>query len=116
YSLSFQCAATLRNLPSFPTQRSSDLMLIDANGNVIEDGTSDPSLAQEHFDVPPPPERGPNFSVLPAQKHHVANGSELLYVTVPMPTLVRNQQAGINAIVVALPEAQARDVFRDLTP
>jgi len=92
------------------------VMLIDANGNVIEDGTSDPSLAQEHFDVPPPPERGPNFSVLPAQKHHVANGSELLYVTVPMPTLVRNQQAGINAIVVALPEAQARDVFRDLTP
>src|SRR5207253_5243387 len=83
YSLSFQCAATLRNLPSFPTQRSSDLMLIDANGNVIEDGTSDPLLAQEHFDVPPPPERGPNFSVLPAQKHHVANGSELLYVTVP---------------------------------
>src|SRR5438552_3748563 len=56
------------------------------------------------------------FRVLPAQKHHVGNGSELLYVTVPMPTLVRNQQAGINAIVVALPEAQARDVFRDLTP
>ena len=92
------------------------VLLIDANGNVIEDGTTDTSLANEHFDVPPAPVKGPNFSLLPQQKHQMANGVQLLYVTVPMPAAVRNQPAGINAIVVALPEAQARDVFRDLLP
>jgi signal transduction histidine kinase len=92
------------------------VLLLDADGNVIPETNVDDSLLNEHFDVPAPPARGPNFSQLPEGKHTTANGLKLLFVTVPTPRVVRLQQAGVAAIVVALPEASARSVFRDVFP
>ncbi len=66
--------------------------------------------------MPPAPQRGPDFQALPEGKHALEGGGTLLYVTVPTPRSVRLQPAGVAAIVVALPETNARDVFRDLTP
>jgi len=91
------------------------VLLIDANGNVIDDNASvDPALASEHFSVPAEPQRGPNFSELPEGTHRLASGATVLYVAVPTPKAVRAQPAGVAAIVVALPKATAGDVFRDL--
>ena len=92
------------------------VLLIDEKGNVIPEANVDDRLSAEHFDVPPPPPRGPNFSQLPEHKHALNGGGTLIYVTVPMPRIVRVQPAGVAAIVVALPDTNARDVFRDLTP
>jgi signal transduction histidine kinase len=90
------------------------VLLVDENGNVIPEATTDEGLLDEHFDVPPPPERGPNFDELPEGTHATADGRHLTFVTVPMPRLVRAQEAGIAAIVVALPESAGPDVYRDL--
>ncbi len=92
------------------------ILLIDERGDVIEDSTNNPDLLDEHFDVLPPPARGPNFRQLPEQQHTTSRGMKLLYVTVPMPAALRQQPPGISEIVVALPESNARDVFRDLAP
>ncbi len=92
------------------------VVLIDAQGNVINEGATDERLLDAHFDVPPPPARGPDFKQLPEQKFDIDGGGTLLYVTVPTPRVVRAQPAGVAAIVVALPETSARDVFRDLAP
>ena len=40
--------------------------------------------------------------------------THLIYVIVPMPVTVRQQVAGVNAIVVALPRSAGADVYRDL--
>lgn len=92
------------------------VLLLDADGNVIPEASVDDQLLHEHFDVPPPPVKGPSFRELPEGKHKTASGAQLLYVTVPMPRLVRLQAAGVAAIVVALPEASPRSVFRDIFP
>ncbi|MDP9236153.1 MAG: HAMP domain-containing histidine kinase [Chloroflexota bacterium] len=92
------------------------VLLLDADGNVIPETNVDDSLLYEHFDVPAPPARGPNFSQLPEGRHTTAGGRKLLYVTVPTPRAVRLQPAGVAAIVVALPEASPRSVFRDIFP
>ncbi len=91
------------------------VLLVDAQGNVIQDAASDERLANAHFEVPPPPPRGPDFKQLQEHKLEV-DGRTLLYVIVPTPKVVRVQQSGVAAIVVALPETSARDVFRDLAP
>jgi signal transduction histidine kinase len=90
------------------------VLLIDKDGAVIREANVDSTLLDEHFDVPPPPSRGPNFSQLPDGTHTTADGRTLLYVTVPVPVLVRGQQPGINAIVVALPESAGPNVYKDL--
>ena len=90
------------------------VLLLDSQGNVIREAISDDSLLNEHFDVPPPPQRGPNFSQLSEQRHKTVDGQALLFVTVPMPAAVRLQQAGIAAIVVALPPDAGPDVYKDL--
>ncbi len=92
------------------------VLLIDAQGNVIQEGATDDRLRDEHFDVPPAAQRGINFKELPEGRHRLSDGGTLIYVTVPLPKAVRAQPEGIAAIVVALPEASARDVFRDLAP
>jgi two-component system, OmpR family, sensor kinase len=90
------------------------VLLLDSQGSVIPEAISDDTLINEHFDVPPPPQRGPNFSQLSEQKHKTVDGQTLLFVTVPMPAAVRLQQAGIAAIVVALPPSAGPDVYKDL--
>jgi two-component system, OmpR family, sensor kinase len=90
------------------------VLLIDSQGNVINEGLGDNPLLSEHFEVPPPPQRGPNFAQLSEQKHTTLDGQSLLFVTVPMPAVVRLQQAGIAAIVVALPPSAGPDVYKDL--
>lgn len=92
------------------------VLLLDANGDVIPEASVDDQLLHEHFDVPPAPAKGPSFRELPEGKHTTAGGVHLLYVTVPMPRLVRLQPAGVAAIVVALPEASPRSVFGDIFP
>jgi signal transduction histidine kinase len=92
------------------------VLLIDAQGGVIPEANVDDRLAGLHFDVPAPPARGPNFSQLPQGKQAIGGGDHIVYVTVPTPRVVRAQPAGVAAIVVALPEASGRDVFRDLAP
>jgi signal transduction histidine kinase len=87
---------------------------IDANGRVIAN-PDDTRFDGATFAVPPPPQRGPNFSDLP-QGEFTANGETMQYVTVPTTRLVRAQEAGIYAIVVALPQSDGRDVWRDLSP
>ncbi len=62
------------------------------------------------------PQAGPNFAELPEGVYETSTGERLLYVTVPTPRIVRAQPAGIYALVVALPEAERRDVWRDLAP
>ena len=89
------------------------VLLLDSQGAVIREG-SDPSLLNEHFDVPPPPAKGPNFRQLTDGKHKTVDGNTLLYVTVPMPAIVRLQPAGVAAIVVALPESAGPNVYKDL--
>ncbi|TAK58245.1 MAG: HAMP domain-containing histidine kinase [Dehalococcoidia bacterium] len=91
------------------------VLLVDAQGNVIQDAISDERLAGAHFEVPAPPPRGPDFKQLPEHKLQV-DGRTLTYVIVPTPKVIRLQQPGVAAIVVALPETSARDAFRDLAP
>lgn len=90
------------------------VMLLDKNGNVIREGLSDDRYIGEHFDVPPPPDRGPNFSQLPDGKHTTIDGTQLVYVIVPMPAIVRQQVTGVSAIVVALPPSAGADVYKDI--
>ncbi len=89
------------------------VLLLDGKGNVIPEAITSDSLLTEHFDVPPPPAKGPNFAQLPEGKHKTVDGQSLLYVTVPMPAAVRLQQAGIAAIVVALPQSAGPNVYKD---
>ena len=89
------------------------VLLLDSTGSVIREAISDDSLLSEHFDVPTPPAKGPNFAQLPEGKHTTVDGRTLLYVTVPMPAAVRLQQAGIAAIVVALPPTAGPNVYKD---
>jgi signal transduction histidine kinase len=91
------------------------ILFLNASGAVINDFTDDTdTFADEQFEVPPPPARGPNFTDLPSGTYTTSDGDELLYVTVPMPQNVRQLDAGIHAIVVALQPSAGPDVFRDL--
>ena len=91
------------------------IMFLDSRGRVIEDFVPDSNpFAGEIFFVPAPPERGPNFNDLPEGDYTTSSGETFLYVTVAMPQQVRRQDAGINAIVVALPESAGPDVYKDL--
>ena len=92
------------------------VLLLDAEGRVIPDSTTDERLLDEQFTVPPAPSRGPNFSQLPENSFTTSEGLRLVHVTVPMPRLVRAQSEGVYAIVVALPESDRRDVWADLLP
>jgi len=92
------------------------VLLLDADGRVIPESTTDEGLLDEQFRVPPPPARGPDFSQLPETTYTTSDGEHLVSVTVPMPRLVRAQGAGISAILVALPESSRRDVWADLFP
>jgi len=92
------------------------VLLIDVDGRVIPDSTTDERLLDEQFRVPPAPTRGPDFSQLPENSYTTSEGMRLVHVTVPMTRLVRAQDAGIHAIVVALPESDRRDVWADLLP
>ena len=111
----------LRNeLTSYLKAQAKDggatILLVDTRGNVIQGAASDERLAGAHCDVPPPPARGPDFKQLQEKKLSAPGGGTLLYVIVPTPKVVQLQPAGVAAIVVAVPEASARDVFRDLAP
>ena len=90
------------------------ILFVGADGRVIEDFAAESPFADERFDVPPPPARGPNFSALPEGSYTTTSGERLLYVTVPMPQTVRSLDAGINAIVVAMPAGAGPDVAKDL--
>jgi len=92
------------------------VLLLDAEGRVIPDSTTDERLLDEQFTVPPAPSRAPNFSQLPENSFTTSEGLRLVHVTVPMPRLVRAQSEGVYAIVVALPESDRRDVWADLLP
>ena len=91
------------------------ILFIDSRGQVIEDfiGESSP-FAGEIFFVPPVPDRGPNFEDLPEGTYKTAGGEQFLYVTLAMPQTVRRQEAGIYAIVVALPESAGPPIYEDL--
>jgi len=88
------------------------VLLIDKEGNVIQE-LSDSTLAGEHFEVPPSPARGPNFSQLRESKHTAQDGRTYLYVTVPTPAGVRLAN-GVAAIVVMLPQSAGPDVYAEL--
>lgn len=92
------------------------VLLIDADGHVIPGTTDDADLLDETFPVIAPAARGPNFQQLPEQKHKTSAGTQLLYVTVPMPRAVRISGSGVNEIIVAAPESTPRAVFRDVFP
>lgn len=91
------------------------ILFIDSRGRVIEDFVSESSpFTGEIFFVPPVPEKGPNFEELPEGTYKSAGGEQFLYVTLAMPQSVRRQDAGINAIVVALPESAGPPIYKDL--
>jgi signal transduction histidine kinase len=92
------------------------VLALDADGHVIPDSTTDQRWLDEQFAVPPVPERGPDFSQLSESSYTTSEGERIVYVTVPMPRLVRAQAAGISAIAVALPDSGRRDVWADLFP
>jgi signal transduction histidine kinase len=92
------------------------VLLIDADGHVIPGTTDDADLLDETFPVVAPPARGPNFQQLPEQKRRTSAGTRLLYVTVPMPRVVRVAGGGVSEIVVTAPESTPRAVFRDIFP
>ncbi len=89
---------------------------LDAFGQVIEDEAIPAEEFEEPFRIPPMPPAGPNFDELREGVYETTSGEQLLYVIVPTPRLVRAQPAGIYALVVALPEAERRDVWEDLAP
>jgi signal transduction histidine kinase len=109
-----QLRADLLDYLRLQKQDGVTVLLLDKDGNVMKESLADETLLNEHFDVPAPPARGPNFSQLPDGRHTTADGRTLLYVTVPMPTGVRLQQAGVAAIVVALPDSAGPDVYAEL--
>lgn len=90
------------------------VLLIDADGRVIRESTSDERLLDLRFDVPPAATRGPDFTELPVQRYSVDGEGDLMYVIVPTTRLIRAAQGNIYAVVVALPENSRREVFRDL--
>ena len=90
------------------------ILFVGPDGAVIEDFETESPFQDERFAVPPPPERGPNFAELEEQRYTTNGGQDLLFVTVPMPQTVRNQDAGINAIIVAMPASAGPNVARDL--
>ena len=92
------------------------VLLIDSGGNVIPNSTSNTDLSDEQFDVLPPPVRGPSFGALPEQTLKTTNGGDWLYVSVSMPRAVRVGPSGISEIIVALPKAEPRAIFRDIAP
>lgn len=98
------------------TESGIIVLPLDALGQVIEDEAIPAGQFDEPFRVPPMPQAGPNFAELPEGVYVTSTGERLLYVTVPTPRLVRTQPAGIYALVVALPEAERRDVWQDLAP
>ena len=98
------------------TESGIIVLPLDALGKVIEDEAIPAGQFDEPFHVPPMPQAGPNFAELPEGVYETSTGERLLYVTVPTPRIVRAQPAGIYALVVALPEAERRDVWRDLAP
>jgi signal transduction histidine kinase len=91
------------------------ILFLDSRGRVIEDFVPDSNpFAGEIFFVPRAPDKGPNFNDLPEGAYTTSAGETFLYVTVAMPQTVRRQEAGIYAIVVALPESAGPDVYTDL--
>ncbi len=90
------------------------VLLLDEQGSIIQDTTTDPALAAERFRVPAAATRGPTFSELALEKHTTSGGDDLLYVTVPTTRLVRAQSPGIYGIIVALPGDTRREMFGDL--
>jgi signal transduction histidine kinase len=91
------------------------ILFIDGRGRVIEDFISESSpFAGEIFFVPPVPDRGPSFEDLPEGTYRTAGGEQFLYVTLAMPQTVRRQEAGIYAVVVALPESAGPPIYQDL--
>ena len=127
YNLTLSSPATVaqgqrlrRELTAYLEAQQKDsnvtVLLINQDGGVIPESTTDADLLDEHFDVVAPAARGPNFKELPQQRHTTSDGRTLLYVTVPMPASVRAQPAGISEIIVATPATRPGDVFRDLMP
>ena len=92
------------------------VLLVNRQGDVIPGAASDDRLADIRFRVPAPLARGPDFKQLPEKKLNVPGVGPLLYVIVPTPRVVRLAPAGVSAVVVAVPQTSARQVFRDLAP
>ncbi len=91
------------------------ILFVGSNGRVINDFAPDTdAFRDEVFEIPLPPARGPNFADLASGEYTTTDGERLLFVTVPMPQTVRNQETGINAIVVALPATAGPNVYADL--
>ncbi len=91
------------------------ILAVGSDGHVINDFAPDTdAFSGETFEIPPPPARGPNFSELSTGEYSTTDGDQLLFVTVPMPQTVRSQEAGINAVVVALPASAGPNVYADL--
>ncbi|MEX2247652.1 MAG: HAMP domain-containing sensor histidine kinase [Dehalococcoidia bacterium] len=92
------------------------VLLIDANGRVIPESTTDAALLDERFGVPAAPQLGPQFEELALNRHTTSDGQDLVYVTVPTTRAVRALPGGIASIVIAMPETSRRDVWGDLLP
>jgi signal transduction histidine kinase len=108
--------ADLENYLRLQREAGITVLLVDANGRVIPDSGVDPELLDERFPVPVVAQRGPDFGELQLRGHTTSEGDRLVFVSVPTTRAVRQQEAGVYSIVVALPESSRRDVWRDLSP
>ena len=84
------------------------VLLLDADGNVISDqGDIDPSLASEHFDVPPRAGAGPELRRASGVEAQARGRLDPAVRHRADAAAVRLQPAGIAGIVVALPRGDA---------
>jgi two-component system OmpR family sensor kinase len=92
------------------------VLLLDRNGRVINETSSDPDLAGERFDLPPDGAVGFDIEHLYEGVHRTSEGRELLYIAIPLPVGPRGRLLDLRTLVVAIPRDDAQSIIGDLTP
>lgn len=92
------------------------VVLLDGDGRVISETSSDPDLAGERFDLPSDGAARFDIEHLYEGVHRTSEGRELLYIAIPLPIGPRGRMLDLRTLVVAIPRDDAQSIIGDLTP
>lgn len=92
------------------------VLLLDRDGHVISETSSDPGLAGERFILPSEDLTAFDIEHLYQGVHRTADGRELLYIAIPLPVGPRGRVLDVRTLVVAIPRDDAQSIIADLTP
>lgn len=91
------------------------VLLLDENGRVISETSSDPDLADEQFSLPAATLSTFDIEHLYEGVHRTTDGRDLLYIAIPLPVGPRGL-LNLRTLVVAIPRDDAQSIIADLTP